>query len=95
MPIINSIDAPSAQISRFVDFHLQPIVQSIQSYVKDTTDSINKLAQVEDVPNDTYLVTMDVKSLYTNIRHTESIQSVAKASNRYIRTYDTRKVYNQ
>ena len=78
-PVINSIDAPSAQISRFVDFHLQPIVQSIQSYVKDTTDFINKLSQVEDVPINTYLVTMDVKSSYTNIRHTEGIQSVAKA----------------
>ena len=57
-PVIISIDAPSAQISRFVDFHLQPIVQSIQSYVKDTTDFINKLAQVKDVPNNTYLVTI-------------------------------------
>ena len=53
-PVINSIDAPSAQFSRFVDFHLQPIVQSIQSHVKDTTDFINKLAQVEDVPNNVY-----------------------------------------
>ena len=78
-PVINSIDAPSAQISRFVDFHQQPIVQSIQSYVKDTNDFINKLAQVEDVPNNAYLIVMDVKSLYTNIRNTEGIQSVTKA----------------
>ena len=47
-PVVSSINCPTANISKFVDYHLQPVVKQITSYVKDTNDFINK---INAVPN--------------------------------------------
>ena len=51
----------------------------IKSHIKDTTDFINKIEQIRDITNNTILVTMDVKSLFTQIPHSEGISAVARA----------------
>ena len=66
-PVVSSINCHTANISKYVDYHLQPIVKQIPSYVKDTNDFINKINAVKSVPKNSYLITMDVRSLYTNI----------------------------
>ena len=66
-------------ISKYVDFHLHPIVKNIPSYVRDTTDFLQKLDKVKNIPNDCLLVTFDVKSMYTNIPNNEGIKAVRKA----------------
>ena len=58
-----SIVTLTFNISKYVDYHLQPIVKEIWSYVKDTEDFIQNLKQIEEVPKDSLLVTLDVKSL--------------------------------
>ena len=78
-PIVSSIGSPTAKISHFVDIHLEKIVNEIKSHIKDTTDFINKIETITDLPENTILVTMDVKSLFTNIPNTEGINAVAKA----------------
>ena len=78
-PIISSINSPSSAIAQFVDYHLQPITQKLKSYIKDTTDFLTKLEAIGTLPKDSILVTMDVKSLFTNIPHTEGIKAVANA----------------
>ena len=45
-PIVSSNNHPTERISQFADFHLKPLVCTISSYVKDTTDFLNKLAIV-------------------------------------------------
>ena len=50
----------TSKISEDVDFHPQPIVKQIPSYVKDTTDFLPKLDAIKSVPDNTYLVTLDV-----------------------------------
>ena len=40
----------------YVDFHLQPIVKKIHSYLKDTIDVLGKLDTIESVPDQAYLV---------------------------------------
>ena len=62
--------------SEYVYYHLQPIVKQIPSYVKDTSDFMSKLKAVETVPDNSYLVSRDVKSLYTNIPNSEGIKAV-------------------
>ena len=42
-PIVASNGAPTENISRFVDSFLQPSVVHLPSYIRDTTDFINKL----------------------------------------------------
>ena len=45
------------------------------SYIQDTTDFINKTKDI-NVPKGSLLVTMDVKSLYTNIPNNEGMNAV-------------------
>ena len=50
-------------------------MQSLPSYVKDTTDFITKIKQFQVISQKTYLVTLDVSSLYTNIPHEDGIKA--------------------
>ena len=72
-PIVSSNSHPKERISQFVDHHLKPLVQTRQSFIKDTTHFLNKLEQLGQLPPNALLVTLDVSSLYTNIPHNEGI----------------------
>ena len=58
-----------------MDVHLKQFTPRIPSYVKDTTHFINIMRNIQLDPED-LLVTIDVKSLYTNIHHTEGIAAI-------------------
>ena len=88
-PVVN---CHTANISKYVGHHLQPIVKQIPSYVKDTNDFINKINAVKSVPKNSYLVTMDVRSLYTNIPNAEGISAVKRAFGNYSKKTTTTKV---
>ena len=78
-PVVSSVNCHTYNISRYVNFHLQPIVESIPSYVRDITDFLQKLGKVKNIPHDCLLVTLDVKSLYTNIPNNECIKAAKEA----------------
>jgi len=74
-PIASSNDPPTERISQFVDFHINPLVASLDSHIKGTTDFLNELANRATLPNNAILVTLDVSSLYTNISRNEGIDA--------------------
>lgn len=86
-PIISGIGNATEKISHFVDEHIKPFVPQIPSYIKDTTDFINKIESINDLPDRFYLVTLDVTSLYTNIPNQEGILAVAKTLVKYQPNY--------
>ena len=63
-----------------MDFHLQPLVTKLSSYIKDTTHFLNKLNTIGPLPDGVLLVTLDVSSLYTNITDKDGIQENALPS---------------
>ena len=76
-PVVSSISCHTEKISQFVDHHLQPLSRSLNSYIQDTTHFLQKLRSLPEViPADAILVTMDVRSLYTNIPNEEGIAAV-------------------
>ena len=77
-PIISGCNGPTERISAFVDTLLQPISTSQTSYLKDSTDFINFIEKTK-MGKRTFLGTMDVTSLYTNIPQEEGITTVCKA----------------
>ena len=77
-PITNAIGCATSTIAELVNFQLQPFVEKLKSYIKDTTDFLNKLEKIGTLPEDAILVTMDVSSLYTNIPHNEGINAAAQ-----------------
>ena len=81
-PVISSVDCHTSNILRYVDYHLQPIVKNIPSYIKDTNDFIKKTKDLK-VPKDAILVSLDVKGLYTSIPNSEGIANVKRAYYKY------------
>ena len=75
-PVISSVNCHTSNISQYIDYELQPHVKELKSYVKDSTDFIQKIDKVSNISENNILVTMDVRSLYTNIPHEEGIKAV-------------------
>jgi hypothetical protein len=75
-PVVSSIGCHTERISKYVDHHLQPLNQNLESYVKDTTDFLKKLENIPEIPEEAVLVTMDVRSLYTNVPNDEGVEAV-------------------
>ena len=73
-PIISGCNSPTSNLSKYIDYYLTPIVKQIPSYIQDTTHFLRKIKEsAGDIPCNSFLVTFDVKSLYTNIPHDEGI----------------------
>ena len=75
-------DRPTEGISSIVDSLLQPIAKSQKSYLKDTTDFVNFIER-RNLPEDAFLVSLDVASLYTNIPQEEGIDTVCNVCKAY------------
>ena len=80
-PIVSANSCPTEKISAFVDHFLNPLVKERKSYVKDTTDFINKIEDLA-ITKDSIIGTLDVTSLYTNIPNSEGIQCIREILNR-------------
>jgi hypothetical protein len=74
-PIVSANGHPAEKISGFVDFHLRQRVDALSSFIKDTTDYLQKMAALNPLPSHTTLITMNVTSLYTNIHHSDIIEA--------------------
>ncbi len=81
-PILSANDSPTERISAFVDHFLQMYVPLMDSYLKDTTHHIRKVESTGTLPPHTLLVTLDVKSLYTNIPQWEGLSVIHKLLNK-------------
>ena len=77
-PIISGCGGPTERLSSFVDKLLQPIAQIQDSYPKVTTDFMRFIESTR-VHRNTFLVSTDVTSLYTNIPQEEGITIVCNA----------------
>ena len=77
-PIVSANNSPTERISQLADYFLQPLVKSTKSYVRDTTDFVNKIEQLTTVSDNAILCTIDVSSLYTNIPNQEGITACSK-----------------
>ena len=76
-PTVNGIGSVAEKISAYVDTFLRKYTPRIPSYIKDATYFLNILKHLE-IQNTDLLVTIDVKSLYTNIPNTQSIAAITR-----------------
>ena len=81
-PIVSDCSSESYNISEYLDFHLQPVANKHPSYIKDTYDFLDKIRNVK-VPQDALLITLDIESLYTNIKTEDGMESVRKMFQKY------------
>lgn len=81
-PIVSDINSESYRISEYVESFLQPLACKHASYIKNSQDFIEKIKNYS-INKNTYLVTGDVTSLYTNMKHNFTISSIEKVFNKY------------
>ena len=74
-PIVSGSGGPTEKISQFVDHFIGPLVPLFQSYIGDSSHLINILNELTLQPG-MLLCTMVITSLYSNISHSEGIQSI-------------------
>ena len=77
-PIISDCSSESYKVAEYIDHFLQPLATKHESYLKDTSDFLNKLKRVK-INENSLIVTMDVESMYTNIDHDSGLAAVKKA----------------
>ena len=82
-PIVSGKGTLTEYISGFIDSILQRLMPHIPSFIQDTTDFLNKLATIKDIPDNSLLVTMDVTALYTNIPHDDGVRACAHFLNSF------------
>ena len=75
-PVISSVNCHNWKISEYVDYHVQPIVPQIPSNIKDTSYFLCKLKPITEVPENSCLVTRNVKWLYISIPNSEGKKAV-------------------
>ena len=86
-PIISGIDSPTANLSVYLDYYLKPIVRTLPSYIKDTDHFLQTILHDNlEIPVNSILVTLDVRSLYTNIPQDEGTYVCLSALNEFYGT---------
>ena len=66
---ISNCGTPTEKVSEFLDYYLKPVMQEGESYIKDTGDFLNKIKNINTIPENAILVTADVVGLYPSIPH--------------------------
>ncbi|KAM4029694.1 uncharacterized protein ACNLHF_022451 [Anomaloglossus baeobatrachus] len=74
-PIISGNGNFLENVNRWLDSQLQPLVRSLPSFIQDTGDFLKRIDGLY-VGDDSCLVSCDVESLYTSIRHADGIEAV-------------------
>ncbi len=80
-PVISNSGYFIENISEFLDHNLQPLAKKVYSYIKDTNHFLQKLDEMDGLPQDAILCTVDVVGLYPSIPHDEGLESIRDALN--------------
>ena len=82
-PIVSGIGGPTEKLSRLVDHWLQPVVQRLPSYLKDSTHLLQTIKvwneTLAPLPETTLIVTIDVVALYPSIPIEEVTPAIISA----------------
>ena len=71
---VSGFNSCTCSLSKFIESFLKRQAQKCKSYIKDTKDFLLKFSSIKNIPENSYLVTMDISSLYINIDHKEGQQ---------------------
>jgi hypothetical protein len=74
-PIVSDCSSESYNISEYLDSFLTPLANKHPSYLKDTYDFLQKVTKIPIPPN-SFLVTGDITSLYTNMDLNRTLATV-------------------
>ena len=73
-PIVAGPKCPTRKLNNFSDLILKPLTKHVKSNITDNIEFLNTCKR--NVTTDTFLVTFDVCSLYTNIPHEFGLRAI-------------------
>ena len=82
-PILSAGNSDTEKISKFIDHFLNPCATTGQSYIKDTTDFLNILEGRGPILVNSWLITLDVTSLYTTIGNAQDLLDTKEDLDRF------------
>ena len=85
-PIVSQVNSITENISEFLTYCIQPLRNILKSHIKDSTDFLTKMFANETSKNlkkETFLVSMDIVALYTNIPHDDGINTCLELIEKY------------
>ena len=80
-PILSTCGSLTEGLATYVEHHISPIANTHDTYLQDTPDFLRTIVKINKGPNlsqNAILVTLDVKALYTNIKHEDGLQCLQK-----------------
>lgn len=75
-PVISGNESLTEPVSKYIDYFIKPFLPSLPAYIQDTTDVLNKIKELQNIGPESFLVTMDVEALYTNIEHQQGLEAL-------------------
>lgn len=81
-PIVSDCNSETYFTAEYVEHFLNPLSTRHPSYLKDTYDFICKICKLQ-VPENSFLFTIDIDSLYTNIDTPTGLEAVKKIMPKY------------
>lgn len=81
-PIISNCGSETNHIAKYIDHFLEPIANLHPSFLKNSYDFKNKICS-KNIPTNSYIVTADISSLYTNMRIDLTLEAVRRQFDRY------------
>ena len=85
-PIVSAFNSPTDNLCKYITHFLQPLCEFIPSYIKDSKHFLQLIEAINTIPDNSILVTADVKSLYTNIPHDDGIESIFQHYSKWLHT---------
>ena len=80
--IVNGIGTPTKKMAEVAEYQLNEYVEQSPSYIKDTTDFLTKLNEINvKLPKGAILFCFDVEKLYPSIPREEGLQACEEALN--------------
>jgi len=88
-PIVSQTNAPTSQVSKYLDKLLETAEKQIPHLLQDTTALLQLIEKNKHITPNTILVTLDVVSLYTNIPQEEGANYVTEFYTNTLDHWDT------
>ena len=76
--IVPGFNSCTCNLLNFVDSFLKFQAQKCKSFIRGNKDFTIKLSSVKNISEDSFFVTMNVSSLYTNVDHEEGAEACFK-----------------
>ena len=77
--MISNCGKPTEKTYEFVNFHLKSILQSWWSYIRDSSDFINKVNSLKNISSNSIRVTIYAVGVYPSIPHESGLSTIKEA----------------